>query len=68
VDHGTAFDIVGRNRADCGSMKAAVELAIELARKRVPHVEVVTHPGAEPARAATAMLGDAGNTDVIEDE
>lgn len=34
VDHGTAFDIVGRNKADCGSMKAAIDLAIELAGKR----------------------------------
>ncbi|MCS7033086.1 MAG: 4-hydroxythreonine-4-phosphate dehydrogenase PdxA, partial [Phycisphaerae bacterium] len=27
-DHGTAFDIVGRNRANPGSMRAAIELAI----------------------------------------
>jgi 4-phospho-D-threonate 3-dehydrogenase / 4-phospho-D-erythronate 3-dehydrogenase len=33
-DHGTAFDIVGRNRAHPGSMRAAIELAIELAVKR----------------------------------
>jgi 4-phospho-D-threonate 3-dehydrogenase / 4-phospho-D-erythronate 3-dehydrogenase len=33
-DHGTAFDIVGRNRANPGSMRAAIELAIELATKR----------------------------------
>lgn len=33
-DHGTAFDIVGRNRANPGSMRAAIELAIELAIKR----------------------------------
>ncbi len=31
VDHGTAFDIAGRNRADAGSMKAAIELACVLA-------------------------------------
>jgi len=31
VDHGTAFDIVGRNRANPGSMKAAIQLAIKLA-------------------------------------
>jgi 4-hydroxythreonine-4-phosphate dehydrogenase len=31
-DHGTAFDIVGKNKADPGSMKAAIELAIKLAR------------------------------------
>ena len=33
-DHGTAFDIVGRNRANPGSMRAALELAIDLAVKR----------------------------------
>ncbi|MCB9856730.1 MAG: 4-hydroxythreonine-4-phosphate dehydrogenase PdxA [Phycisphaerales bacterium] len=34
VDHGTAFDIVDRNRADPGSMKAAIRLAVELADQR----------------------------------
>ncbi len=33
-DHGTAFDIAGKNRASPGSMRAAVELAIELAVAR----------------------------------
>lgn len=33
-DHGTAFDIVGRNRANPGSMKAAIEMAVNLAIKR----------------------------------
>jgi 4-hydroxythreonine-4-phosphate dehydrogenase len=33
-DHGTAFDIVGRNKANPGSMRAAINLAIELAVKR----------------------------------
>ena len=33
-DHGTAFDIVGRNRANPGSMRAAIELSIDLAVKR----------------------------------
>lgn len=31
VDHGTAFDIAGRNRADPGSMKEAIRLALDLA-------------------------------------
>lgn len=31
-DHGTAFDIAGQNKADAGSMKAAIELAITMAR------------------------------------
>lgn len=30
VDHGTAYDIAGKNRADPGSMKAAIRLAIDL--------------------------------------
>lgn len=29
-DHGTAFDIAGSNRAEAGSMKAAIELAIRM--------------------------------------
>jgi 4-phospho-D-threonate 3-dehydrogenase / 4-phospho-D-erythronate 3-dehydrogenase len=33
-DHGTAFDIAGRNCADAGSMGAAIDLAIELALVR----------------------------------
>ncbi|MDR2104399.1 MAG: 4-hydroxythreonine-4-phosphate dehydrogenase PdxA [Deferribacteraceae bacterium] len=34
VDHGTAFDIAGRGTADAGSLRAAVKLAHELARRR----------------------------------
>ena len=33
-DHGTAFDIVGKNRANPGSMRAAIELAVDLAIKK----------------------------------
>ncbi len=33
-DHGTAFDIVGRNRANPGSMRAAIELAIDMAIRK----------------------------------
>ena len=32
-DHGTAMDIAGTGRADAGSMKAAIALAIELAER-----------------------------------
>jgi 4-hydroxythreonine-4-phosphate dehydrogenase len=32
VDHGTAFDIVGKNVADPGSMKAAIRLAVKMAQ------------------------------------
>ena len=34
-DHGTAFDIAGKNRADAGSMIAAIRLAISLAERRL---------------------------------
>lgn len=34
VDHGTAFDIAGKNVADASSMKAAIKLAAELAALR----------------------------------
>jgi 4-hydroxythreonine-4-phosphate dehydrogenase len=33
VDHGTAFDIVGKNKADPTSMKAAIVLAAQIAQK-----------------------------------
>ncbi len=33
-DHGTAFDIAGQGRADAGSMRQALELASQLARRR----------------------------------
>jgi 4-hydroxythreonine-4-phosphate dehydrogenase len=34
-DHGTAFDIAGKNRADPSSMVAAIRLAVDLARKQL---------------------------------
>jgi 4-hydroxythreonine-4-phosphate dehydrogenase len=33
-DHGTAFDIVGKNKADASSMKSAILMAAEIAGKR----------------------------------
>ncbi len=33
-DHGTAFDIMGRNKANPGSMRAAITLAVDLAIKK----------------------------------
>ncbi len=35
VDHGTALDIAGKNRADASSMQAAIALAAKLARRRI---------------------------------
>ncbi|OQZ03857.1 MAG: hypothetical protein B6D36_12335, partial [Planctomycetes bacterium UTPLA1] len=36
VDHGTAYDIVSKNRADPGSMKEAIRLAIDLSGRQRP--------------------------------
>src|SRR5947209_3098442 len=47
-DHGTAFDIVGRNRANPGSMRAAIEMAIDLAVKR--HARAEAKAAAEQAQ------------------
>ena len=33
-DHGTAFDIVGKNKANAGSMRAAISMAIDLAVRK----------------------------------
>jgi len=33
VDHGTALDLAGTGRADPGSMAAAIDLAVRLARR-----------------------------------
>ncbi|HEY1076964.1 MAG TPA: 4-hydroxythreonine-4-phosphate dehydrogenase PdxA [Fontimonas sp.] len=37
VDHGTALDLAGSGRADSGSLKAALQLAIQLATARAGH-------------------------------
>jgi 4-phospho-D-threonate 3-dehydrogenase / 4-phospho-D-erythronate 3-dehydrogenase len=35
VDHGTAFDIAGKNRADASNMMAALRLAMSMAQRRI---------------------------------
>ncbi|NDJ10840.1 MAG: 4-hydroxythreonine-4-phosphate dehydrogenase PdxA [Acidobacteriia bacterium] len=35
VDHGTAFDIAGKNLADCTSMKQAMKMAVRMARTKM---------------------------------
>src|SRR3954469_13112380 len=47
-DHGTAFDIVGRNRANPGSMRAAIELAIEMAVKKHARQQAPAPPPSQP--------------------
>lgn len=45
-DHGTAFDIAGRNRANPGSMRSAIAMAIDLAIRRHQRTQ---HPTAAPS-------------------
>ncbi len=45
--HGTAYDIVGRNKADPDSMKAALRLAVRLARTRMNQPRIAT-PATRP--------------------
>jgi 4-hydroxythreonine-4-phosphate dehydrogenase len=47
-DHGTAFDIVGRNKANPGSMRAAIEMAIDMAVRK--HAREHAAPRAQQAR------------------
>jgi 4-hydroxythreonine-4-phosphate dehydrogenase len=48
-DHGTAFDIAGRNTASDGSFKAAIELAAQLAVNRMSATAVTARKPSEPA-------------------
>jgi 4-hydroxythreonine-4-phosphate dehydrogenase len=48
-DHGTAFDIAGRNTASDGSLKAAIELAAQLAVNRMSATAVTARKPSEPA-------------------
>ena len=49
-DHGTALDIAGKGVADAGSMRAALELAVELARQVIRRRDAAPAEG-RPARA-----------------
>jgi len=43
-DHGTAYDIAGKNQADFTSFKEAVYLALDIYKSRIQHQEVVLNP------------------------
>jgi 4-hydroxythreonine-4-phosphate dehydrogenase len=51
VDHGTAFDIAGKNIADATNMKAAMRLAAKMAAGRMASAtDLVTHSSVEVGR------------------
>jgi len=43
-DHGTAYDLAGRNIADEGSMRSAINLALDLVRNKKLHSEMHANP------------------------
>jgi len=43
-DHGTAYDLAGRNAADPGSMRSAINLALDLVRNKKIHKEIHANP------------------------
>ena len=45
VDHGTAFDIAGQNRADCRNMKAAMRMAAKMATGKLASKHQVAAQG-----------------------
>jgi 4-hydroxythreonine-4-phosphate dehydrogenase len=53
VDHGTAFDIAGRNQADATNMKSAMRLAVSMAEGKLALA------GAESSKAESANAGGA---------
>jgi 4-hydroxythreonine-4-phosphate dehydrogenase len=55
VDHGTAFDIAGRNKADATNMKAAMWLAVHMAEGKIA-MEDGTAESGEPAGRGTSRI------------
>ncbi len=59
VDHGTAFDIAGRNQADATNMKAAMRLAVRMAEGKLAlagklPADATNHSAADHAQAGGA--------------
>jgi 4-hydroxythreonine-4-phosphate dehydrogenase len=58
VDHGTAFDIAGRNLADATNMKYAMRLAVRMAKGRLA-LRRESRPGSAGPEGAVPRLGAA---------
>lgn len=43
-DHGTAYDIAGKNKADCNSLRQAIYTAIDIFRNRQDYDEATANP------------------------
>lgn len=56
VDHGTAFDIAGRNLADASNMKAAMRLAVRMAEGKLTLTRPARGSAARPANSDPAQV------------
>ncbi len=56
VDHGTAFDIAGRNQADPTNMKAAMRLAVRMAEGKLALANDSHRATSDPARVEERAL------------
>ncbi|MEZ5356044.1 MAG: 4-hydroxythreonine-4-phosphate dehydrogenase PdxA [Bryobacteraceae bacterium] len=61
VDHGTAFDIAGKNIAEATSMKCALELAARMARNRRDRLQ---RPAANQTRGSSELLRESADSPV----
>jgi 4-phospho-D-threonate 3-dehydrogenase / 4-phospho-D-erythronate 3-dehydrogenase len=59
VDHGTAFDIAGRNLADATNMKAAMRLAVRMAEGKLALTGQASGCTARPAASDSPQVGGA---------
>ena len=62
-DHGTAFDIAGKNRADASSFTAAVFEAIDILNNRIAHAENRKNPLKKLGNAIISGGGDENISD-----
>ncbi|MEM8908841.1 MAG: 4-hydroxythreonine-4-phosphate dehydrogenase PdxA, partial [Bacteroidota bacterium] len=57
-DHGTAFDIAGKNEADPASFRQAMFLAMDIARQRKAYEEMHANPVTKSTKKAEVQEGD----------
>jgi len=43
-DHGTGYNITGKNLADASSFRAAIHLAVDVYKKRIAHIKLTKNP------------------------
>jgi 4-hydroxythreonine-4-phosphate dehydrogenase len=57
-DHGTAMDIAGKNKADEGSFREAIFVALDVISKRAGHAEAHRNPLRKMAAQVVSRMED----------